>query len=464
MDYEKVTERIFGLRRFGEMKLGLERTREMLDGLGNPEKRLKYVHIGGTNGKGSTAAMVSSILSYAGYKVGTYTSPHLTDFTERIAIRGKKIPKDEVVRLFDELMPIADELEKSGDGLTFFEFATALAIEYFAENKVDIAVMEVGIGGRLDATNVISPIVSVITNIGLEHTDILGDTREKIAYEKAGIVKNNSSLVTSADPAICGIFKGICKERHSDIYLVGSDIKIEPVSAGENSQVFNVSGFGKRYSNVSCKLIGEHQLRNAGCAFGAAEVLNRNGFTVTEDAFRNGLENVVWPGRLEMMQSNPRVLLDCAKDPLAMRALKDSLTKIFKYDKLITILGISSDKQIPAMLNEIVPISDMIIATRHDVGGRAADPEELARIALKYGKKAIVAKNVNDAIDLAIKSSTSNSLICITGSVFLVGEARERWHPEVVIWGREMNEGKNGGCAKNPQIRMARNNRANGRD
>jgi dihydrofolate synthase/folylpolyglutamate synthase len=449
MDYDKVTEHIFNLRRFGDMKLGLERVQGILDGLGNPEKRLKYVHIGGTNGKGSTAAMVSSILSYAGYKVGTYTSPHLTDFTERIAIKGKKISKDDVVRLFDRLMPIADEMDKAGNGVTFFEFATALAIKYFEENKVDIAVMEVGIGGRLDATNVITPIVSIITNIGLEHTDILGDTREKIAREKAGIIKNNSTLITSADPVICDQLKGICNERDSKIYLVGSDIKVKPVSASERDQTFDISGFGKDYRGVSCRLIGEHQLSNAGCAFGAVEILNLNGFIITEESFRSGLMNVVWPGRLELMQENPRVILDCAKDPLAMKALKDSLTKIFKYDKLITILGISSDKQIPAMLDEIVPVSDMIVATRHDVGGRAVDPAELARMVSKYGKETIAAKDVNEAIDAAIRSSTKDSLICITGSVFLVGEARERWHPEVVIWGREMNETR-GGEVKNP--------------
>ena len=444
MDYDKVTEHIFNLRKFGDMKLGLERVQKMLDGLGNPEKGLKYVHIGGTNGKGSTAAMVSSILSYAGYKVGTYTSPHLTDFTERITIRGKKIPKEEVVRLFDELMPIADEMGKTGDGVTFFEFTTALAIKYFAENEVDIAVMEVGIGGRLDATNVINPIVSVITNIGLEHTEILGDTREKIAREKAGIIKSNGNLVTSADPAIYALLNGICKERNSKIYLVGSDIKVNPISTSESNQTFDIEGFGKHYDNVSCRLIGAHQLSNAGCAFGVTEVLNQNGFKITEKNFRGGLMNVVWPGRLEMMQNNPRIILDCAKDPLAMEALKDSLTKIFKYDKLITILSISSDKRIPAMLDEIVPISDLIVATRHNVGGRAADPEELAGMASKYGKKTMVAKDVNEAIDLAIRASTANSLICVTGSVFLVGEARERWHPEVVIWGREMNETRDG--------------------
>jgi len=444
MDYDKVTEHIFNLRKFGDMKLGLERVQSMLNGLGNPEKKLKYVHIGGTNGKGSTAAMISSILSYAGYKVGTYTSPHLSDFTERIAIRGKKIPKDDVVRLFDEMMPIADEMSKQGNGITFFEFATALAIKYFAENEVDIAVMEVGIGGRLDATNVITPIVSVITNIGLEHTEILGDTREKIAREKAGIIKSNGNLVTSTDPVIYTLLKGICSERGSRIYLVGSDIKAKSLSAGERSQSFDIEGFGKSYKNVSCKLIGEHQLSNAGCAFGAIEILNQNGFLVTEEAFRSGLANVVWPGRLELMQEKPRVILDCAKDPLAMKALRNSLTTIFKYDKLITILSISSDKQIPAMLAEMGPISYMIIATKHNVGGRAVDPNELADMASKYCKKAISVMDVNEAIDAAINVSTDNSLICVTGSVFLVGEARERWYPEVVIWGREMNETRDG--------------------
>jgi len=441
LDYGKVTDYILNLRRFGEMKPGLERIRYLLNELGNPQKKLKYVHIGGTAGKGSTAAMLSSVLSSEGYKVGTFTSPHLSDYTERIVVRGKKIPKDDVARLFDEIIPIAEKMKETiNDTPTFFEFTTALALKYFYEREVDIAVVEVGLGGRLDATNVINPIVSVITNIALEHTDTLGDTKAKIAYEKAGIIKKQRSLVTACDPEVYGIFKERCKELDSEIYCVGTDIKVKALSSDCNHQIFDVSGFGKSYREVECKLIGNHQLLNAGCAFGAVNILNQNGFTVSEDAFRKGLKDVVWPGRLEIMQKEPTVLLDAAKDELAMKALRSAITGIFKYRKITMIIGISADKEITPMLNEIIPISDSVIVTKHHVAGRALDPEALAAMVSKYGKTAIVAKGVDEAINLALKSCSKDDLVCITGSVFLVGEARERWHKEVVIWGREMNE------------------------
>lgn len=432
---------MLGLKRFGDMKLGLERTRHLLKELGNPDKHLKYVHVGGTNGKGSTCAMISAVLSSAGYKVGTYTSPHLSDFTERIVINGKKIPKDDVVRLFSRMIAIADKMKE--DAPTLFEMTTALALKYFEEKKVDVAVMEVGLGGRLDATNVINPIVSVITNIGLEHTDILGETREKIAVEKAGIIKKNGTLITAADPKIYRIFEKICKERNSVIIRVGSEIKIKAIKSDEKHQIFGIEGLGFHYKNLELKLIGRHQLYNAGCAFGAAQILNKNGFSISEEAFKNGLKKTVWPGRLEIMQHNPTVVLDGAKDPYGMKALRDALTNIFKYDKLITIIGISSDKNVSLMLDEIIPVSDTVIATKHHVAGRALDPKELAALVSGYGKKAIVTSDVNEALDIALKSKDKKTLVCVTGSIFLIGEARERWHKNVAIWGREMNETRN---------------------
>ena len=432
---------MLSLKRFGDMKLGLQRTRYLLKELGNPDKDLKYVHVGGTNGKGSTCAIISAVLSSAGYKVGTYTSPHLSDFTERIVINGKKIPKEDVARLFSRMMTIADKMKD--DAPTLFEMTTALALEYFSENKVDIAVLEVGLGGRLDATNVIDPIVSIITNIGLEHTDILGETREKIAVEKAGIIKKNGTLITAADPKIYEIFKRVCKERKSEIIRVGSDIKIKDVKSDEKHQKFSIEGLGAHYGNLELRLIGNHQLYNAGCAFGAMQILNNNGFSISEAAFGKGLKSAIWPGRLEIMQHNPTVVLDGAKDPYGMKALREALTKIFKYNKLITIIGISSDKNVSLMLDEIIPISDIVIATKHHVAGRALDPKELATMISEYKKKAIVTSDVNEALDIALKSKDKKTLICVTGSIFLVGEARERWHKSVAIWGREMNETRN---------------------
>jgi dihydrofolate synthase/folylpolyglutamate synthase len=442
-DYNKVTDYIFRLRRFGEMKLGLGRVENMLGRLSNPENKLKCVHIAGTNGKGSTAAMLSSVLSCAGYSVGMYTSPHLSDYTERIRVGSRQIDPGEVVALFGKMMPLVGLMQKEDCGSpTFFEFTTALALEYFFEKNVDIAVIEVGLGGRLDATNVITPLVSVITNIGLEHTDILGDTREKIAKEKAGIIKKGVPLVTAADPEMREIFRKSCLDAGSEIYSVGvgSDIEATGRESSTERQLFDAEGLGRRYRGVECRLIGSHQLSNAGCAFGVVRLLNERGFGIGEEAYRRGMGSVAWPGRLEIVQREPTVVLDCAKDPSGMRVLREALTSLFRYSKLITIIGVSSDKQIPTMLDEIVPVSDLVIATKHHVMGRTAEPSLLARMISERGGHALVAEDVSLALDMAHGLADRHSLICVAGSVFVVGEARERWRRGGVIWGRETNE------------------------
>lgn len=445
-EYNKVTDYIFGLRRFGEMKLGLERVEYLLGKLGNPEKKLKCVHIAGTNGKGSTAAMVSSILSCAGYRVGMYTSPHLSDYTERIRIGDRQMQPGEVVALFEKMMPLVGPMQEEECGSpTFFEFTTVLALEYFFEKKVDIAVIEVGLGGRLDATNVIKPLVSVITNIGLEHTDILGDTREKIAKEKAGIIKRGVPLVTAADPEIREIFGKICTDAGSRMYSVGPDIRIKSIECTTERQLFDAEGLGRHYNSVECRLIGNHQLSNAGCAFGVVQLLNESGFEIKEEAYRKGMGSVAWPGRLEIMRRSPTIVLDCAKDPSGMRMLSGALTSLFRYSKLITIIGVSSDKQIAQMLDEIVPVSDLVIATKHHVMGREMEPDILAKMVSERGKRALVAENVNLALDMALGLAGTSDLICVTGSVFVVGEARERWHAGEVVWGRETNEARRTG-------------------
>jgi dihydrofolate synthase/folylpolyglutamate synthase len=451
MDFSEVTDYIFNLRRFGEMKLGLERTAYLLHTLENPHKRLKVVHVGGTAGKGSTAAMIAAILRHAGYKVGLYTSPHLQSYTERIQLDGERIREDEVVRLFGLAKPFIDRMIAMGPDMapTFAEVTTALAFYYFAEQKVDFAVVEVMMGGRLDATNIIEPLVSVITNIGLEHTEILGDTIEKIAFEKAGIIKPNGMLVTTAKGKALEVFEKACLERNCRIFRLGEEFTANILNANAKGIDFEFSGMGLDKIPIKAVLAGYHQVENAACAVAACQALRLCGAEL-QDYHYAGLENVKWPGRLEIMQAQPKVLLDCAKDPLAFGQLAESLKGIFKPKRLVLVMGISADKKYELMLKEILPLADVLIATRHKVLGRALHPSVLVGTAKQLGfqRDILVVEDVQSAVKRAIDLAGEDGLVCVAGSVFTVGEARELWHPEKPAWGREMNESA---LAKVPQ-------------
>ena len=418
MNYQDVTDYIYNLQRFG-IKLGLTNITHLLELIGNPQKNYKTILVGGTSGKGSTVAMISSILQEAGFRVGTFTSPHLSSFTERIIVNKKRIPEKDVVRIINEIKPAMDEMEKDPrfQHPTFFEVTTALAFKYFSEQKVDFAVLEVGMGGRLDATNVVDSLVSVITNVYLEHTKYLGNTVKKIAREKAGIIKNNGMLITSTeDDEVFSLFKKICEEKNSRIFRVRGKIKYK------------------------IPLLGDHQLWNASAAVGAIESLKFHDITIPEGAIKNGLKNVKWPGRLEIIQRKPLVVLDCAKDPVAMRKLKEALAN-FKYDKLILVISISSDKDIQSMMNEIVPISDFVLITKHKVMGRGTDPKILAKKVKKHSKDFMIIEDVKDAVKKGLSLSGNKDMMLVTGSLFTVGEARELWFKEVNLgWGREFNE------------------------
>ncbi len=414
MNYREVTDYIFSLRRFGDTKLGLERTEYLLNAIGNPHKKIKSIHVGGTAGKGSTVAMISSILEEAGYNVGRYTSPHLSNFTERIVTNGERISEDEIVRQFTELKPIIDEMR---DKPTFFEVATAMALKYFHDQQVDFAVLEVGLGGRLDATNVVNPLVSVITNIGLEHTEFLGNTIEEIAREKAGIIKDNGILITATgDERALSVFKNICQQRNCKIIRVTKE------------------------SDLPTALLGNYQKINAATSIVAITALKDYGIEIPEESIKRGLMNVRWPGRFEIIQSNPIVVLDCAKDPLAMMKLKESLNDYFPDKKITLVLGISSDKKISQMLEGIVPISKLVVITKHKIANRAADTQLIAKEVERYKRDYLVVDDVKNAVAKAMEFSGEDDVICVTGSVFTVGEAREIWYPERAIWGRELNE------------------------
>jgi len=425
-------------------KLGLSRVVRLLQLMGNPEKKFKSILVGGTNGKGSTVAMISSILREAGYKVGMFTKPHLSSFTERIVVDNKRIDEDIVVKIIEEIKDKIEIMKKdlAFEHPTFFEVVIALTFRYFEQQKVDFAVLEVGMGGRLDATNVVDSLVSLITNVSLEHTKILGDTVLKIANEKAGIIKQNGILITATeDDEVFNLFKKICEEKRSKIFRVGQDITFEKLSSDIHGQNFNVKSILNNYENLHISLLGEHQLFNASCAIAAVESLKFHDIVISLSAIENGLKNVKWPGRLEIIQEKPLVVLDSAKDPLAMRKLKDAVQKNFKYKKLILVISISSDKDVHSMLSEIVPISDFVVLTRHKVMKRAADPELLSAMVEEYSKDFIIIDDVKDAVREALSRANKKDMILITGSLFTVGEARELWYKHGdVRWGRELNE------------------------
>ncbi len=465
VDSERMVSYLYSLNRKGP-KLGLGRVADLLTRLDEPQKSFTPILVGGTNGKGSTAAILSSILRMAGYRVGAYTSPHLTSITERIAFQGMPIPEDALFGIVERIRTAAEGMEKEGkDPPTFFETMTAAAFIYFKEMKCDFAVLEVGMGGRLDATNVTEPPVSIITNISLEHTKILGDTKVKIAGEKAGIIKKGGLLITATkDDEVFAVFQKTCEERGSRIARIGREIIYQKRDDGFENQCFDISltnAFANdlenektSLSNLRLHLLGDHQLDNASCAVSAALELEKKGFKkITERAIRQGLENVVWPGRFEIMRHEPLVVLDCAKDLEAMKALRGNIERYAAMGrgaqndegrgrrKLALVISISSDKDHQGMLDTIIPISDEVIATEHAVRNRALDPGIIAERCKALSKKYLIIRDVKLATEKAMELAGGNGIVLVTGSVFTVGEAREIWHcTEGKNLGRELNE------------------------
>ena len=444
LEYNQVVEYIFNLRRFGDIKLGLERVSYMLERIGNPERKLKVIHVGGTAGKGSTVMMVSSVLQAAGYKIGSYTSPHLSSYTERIVINGERIKEEEIISLFEQMKPIIDELIQKKNQPTFPEVTTVMAFQYFFDKKVDFAVIEVGLGGRLDATNVVNPLVSVITNIGLEHTEYLGNSLEEIAREKAGIIKNFGIVITATeDEKVFKIFKEVSREKNSKILRLGDQFRFKKISSSLEGQTFDVIGENYQLNELFTTLLGEFQLRNAATAVAAVKSLKSYGIDIPDKSYFTGFKNVRWPGRMEIVQREPLVILDSAKDQLAMSSLAESTKEMFPEKKINLVLAVSRDKKVGMIVREIVPLANKIVLTRHSLKERALDPASLAEEVEIYGKEFSVAENVKEAVERAINNSGKGELVLVTGSVFTVGEARERWFKEVDLrWGRDLNEKK----------------------
>jgi len=403
------------------MKLGLENIRALLKFVGNPEQKFKSVHVAGTNGKGSTCSMIASIATAAGLKTGLYTSPHLVNFNERIRINGKEISDERIVEYTDQLKQKIQELNA-----TFFEATTAIAFRYFADEKVDVGVIETGLGGRLDATNVLTPLLSIITNIGLEHTEHLGSTIQQIAWEKGGIIKPNVNCLTATeDLEALRVLQKIAQEKKVNLFQVSDVCNYAIVRKEEEGIVFDVRTKENHYPDLFVGLCGEHQSKNAQLALFAAEYLNNQKYLpLTRTSIYEGLKevrkNTGLRGRLEVFSTRPDLMLDVAHNPDGVRVLKNALQD-YTYAKLILVFGVMKDKDYRQMIAELAPVADEVIAVQPQME-RALDSETICDKFRQFGRKSINAEKVDQGVTKALKMASVEDMVLITGSHYVVGE------------------------------------------
>lgn len=416
--------------------LGLERVRRLLARLGDPHQGRRFVHVGGTNGKGSVTAMLESILRAAGYRVGSFISPHLQSYTERYRIDGRPVAPEELAALLEGLLPHLEALAAEGAAPTEFEAHTAAALSLFAARDVDLAVLEVGLGGRLDATNVILPEVAVITNVSIDHVAYLGRTVREIAAEKAGIIKDGVPLVTAAAGEALEVIATACEARHAPLILVGRDVTWEAGAAvraaGAESDVRpgeTVTLRGRRwtYRNLYSPLRGPHQRANAACAVAAAEVLaERDRDRITPDAVRAGLAETRWPGRFEVFPGHPAVILDGAHNAAGAAALAETLRFQDPAGGFVFVLGILDDKEREIMARILAPLAVAAVVTRPP-GPRAGGWRELASILKKAGVARVeVEEGPRTALDRARELAGPDGTVVVAGSLYLVGALRSR--------------------------------------
>lgn len=425
MNYDEALDWLYNVRRFGPNR-NLGPTRHILKLLGDPQNSFRSIHVGGSNGKGSTSAMIASILGATGAKVGLFTSPHLEEFIERVKVDDMEIPREDAARLLTEIRPLFEEMLGLPEPmpLRFFDVVTAMAFLYFREKAVDYAVLEVGLGGRLDATNVVDPLVSVITNIGYEHTNILGDTLPEIAGEKAGIIKQGRPLVTATrDDEVFKVFGEKAQELGSEVIRVGYDTEFRKVGAKMSGMTFDLRS-RMEYKGLKVPLLGEHQITNAATAVAAVEALSRYGVDVPEQAVREGLQGVYWPARLEVVRTGPTVVLDCAKDAEATEAVRRTLEEDMDMGRIVAVVSMSSDKNIPGMIRNIAAVSERFIVTTHSVMDRAASPELIAEEITKNGRPYEVIEDEKAAFTRALELAGEEDTVLVIGSVFLAGTAR----------------------------------------
>jgi dihydrofolate synthase/folylpolyglutamate synthase len=413
--YNSCLKSMYGLRRFGII-LGLETTRSILSALGNPQNNFCSIHVAGTNGKGSVAAALSSILQESGYRVGLYTSPHLIRFNERICINNRQISDDAVVKSYCAVQ----KAHHGNRAPTFFELTTAMALYEFGRQALDWAVIETGMGGRLDATNVIHPAISIITNVSMEHRDYLGNTLARITREKAGIIKQATPVVTAiTQKQAKSVIQRIAGEKSAPLYMLGKNFKVRRQRSGG----FSYYGIQNTWHNMHSALLGNYQVENAALAIAACELLNKDKTAISQKSIRNGLKKTRWPGRLEIVSKHPLIILDGAHNLIAARKLAKFLVDNFARRPITLVVGILDDKPYKAMLKSLLPVCSRVIITRAKTE-RALDTQRLFETAKKMLSDVTIVSDVAQAFKQAVVATGFNEVVCIAGSLYVVGEAK----------------------------------------
>ena len=419
MTYEEALDNVYGRLVFG-IKPGLERITALMERLGNPQKKLKFVHVAGTNGKGTCATLVASALGACGLRVGLYTSPYVLEFRERFQIDGEMIPKEELVEEVETLAPIADQFEESGDQVTEFEYITALALHWFARRQCDIVVLEVGMGGALDSTNIIdTPEAAVIMAMGMDHVKELGPTMADIASAKAGIIKEGGDVViyggnAEADP----VFEAVCKERHARLHQPDFSA-IVPGPFSLDGQCFSYGS----WKDLTIPLVGAYQLNNAAVVLETVAVLRGKGWAISDEAVKRGLAATRWPARFEVLRRDPVFIVDGGHNPHGIRATAESLKRLFPGKKFTFVTGVMADKDVESILGLIVPLADQFFTVRPD-NPRAMSAQELAERIQAMGAKATPCDSVEQGVERAVEAEGKDGVACALGSLYMSGEVR----------------------------------------
>ena len=393
---------------------GLERTQTLLAKMGNPEKDLKYVHIAGTNGKGSTAAMTASILRKAGYRTGLYTSPYIYRFHERMQIDGEQISDEDLIAITEYVKPLADSMEQSP---TEFELVCCIAFEYFKRKKCDIVVLEVGMGGEWDATNVIpAPEVAVITNIGLDHTDVLGSTIEEIAQTKSGIFKEGGkAVIYRGKPSVEAVFETVCAEKNVSLKKADFD-SLKLISHGLEGQVFDC---GSR-KNILLPLLGDHQLHNASVVLSVVESLIEKGWKISEENIYDGMRDVSWPGRFDIVSRDPLFIIDGGHNPQCLEALVKNIEDYLQGRRVIALTGVLADKDYGDMYQPVIPLIEEFVCITPD-NPRKLDAEDLAKYLQAVGAKATPCATIREGVLKAIELAGEDGVVLCFGSLYSIG-------------------------------------------
>lgn len=425
MNYQESLKYIEETHKFG-IRLGLDNMTKLLELLGNPQDKVKIIHVAGTNGKGSTCSFITSILKESGYKVGLYTSPFLETFTERIRVNGENIPEEDVARIVTLIREKIEQMVDEGYSYpTEFEIVTTMAFYYYCEQNVDFVALEVGLGGRYDATNIIKKSeVSVICSISLDHVNILGDTIAKIAYEKGGIIKEEGNVVVydQSDEAK-DVIKQICEEKNAN-YI---EVKFDDINIKRSdiySQVYDATIMGERYEDLEIKLIGDHQVNNSILALSVIKYLvDTKGLNINEESIRKGLINTRWPGRIEKIKENPIFIIDGAHNEDGARSLAKAIDKNFKGKNLTMLIGMLEDKDIDGVLEILMPRFNKVIVTTPD-SPRAISSKLLKEKISKYVSDVVDIKEINDAVDYTLENSKGEDVIISAGSLYMIGAVR----------------------------------------